>query len=478
MVDLVGCAASKGHLGQRCSNTASSRNARSSAGLSSSGSMKGADIMVGRFNDEDVFVLEDRYSDNFVTPSFDEEQIVELLEGGTSGGYTWWVGTRRIKRDCSSMDRLNDLDAYQYDAIQNIIAAGGSSHAFERHSIRTATGLPLLEDVDVIPEPVEATQSISLRPEDENGAPFVVPAARTTYWCTPFTFPNDTKYHTVKVVPRVADHGLMHHMIMYLCNGEPKGASECSRPTGGVDEICSGSYNTWTPGRTTMYTPLEAGMPFGKGSTTYFMLQMHYDNPEGRTGVVDTTSFDFIYTSELRQHDLGLMWLGALLSDINIPPGQPAHLVDIVCSSECTQLRIPEGGVAFVDVRDHMHRFGRSAGTEVMRDGKVIQDLTWNRYDYNHQRGAQVTFKLLPGDSMRHWCTYDTLNTTNQTVIGGRTAEDEMCFGFLMHYPATLGMCIAYPGETATICSQQVLGLLFSPTTGVMSQTTSPTRRG
>ncbi|KAJ9460003.1 MOXD1-like protein 1, partial [Diplonema papillatum] len=408
-------------------------------GLSSSGSMKGADIMVGRFDSAngDAFVLEDRYADDFVMPSLDAEQNVELLEGGSSGGYTWWVGTRRLRRNCNSLERLDDLDVQLFDSLQNMLFAGGRSHTFGYHNIRTTRVVNLFEEVAVA-EPA-GTQMFSANVTDLNGTDYTVPTDDTTYWCTPFSAPADKNYHMVKVSV-TPDSELLHHLVVFACTRPHPGGS-CKE----MDRFCSALYYSWSPGMEDFYAPLEAGLPFGKDGTVYFALQAHFDNPSGTVGIVDRTSISFDYTDELREHDLGAMLIGGPIELLKIDPGHKAFFFDRMCPGECLAHLIPEGGITIVQTLEHMHSYGRSSGTEIIRNGKVIKDLTWKRYDFNHQRASVDKFQLMPGDSMRHWCTYDTMRA-NETITGGLSTQTEMCFAFSLHYPASIRECTEVTG--------------------------------
>lgn len=53
---------------------------------------------------------------------------------------------------------------------------------------------------------------------------------------------------------------------------------------------------------------------------THTPLQVHYNNPDGQSGVVDASGFDISVTPRLRRHDAGVLTLGQ--TAIALPPGR------------------------------------------------------------------------------------------------------------------------------------------------------------
>jgi len=52
----------------------------------------------------------------------------------------------------------------------------------------------------------------------------------------------------------------------------------------------------------------------------FLVLQIHYNNPGGLTGIYDNSGVKLKYTTQLRPNDAGFIWFGAGLNKINIPP--------------------------------------------------------------------------------------------------------------------------------------------------------------
>lgn len=84
----------------------------------------------------------------------------------------------------------------------------------------------------------------------------------------------------------------------------------------------------------------------------------------------------------------------------------------------------------------HMHQKGKRASVSVIRGGDVIHSSSIDFFDFE-QSGAQPsrqegTFELLPGDSFRSACYYDS---PDEDHAFGFSSQDEMCITALMYYP-------------------------------------------
>lgn len=84
----------------------------------------------------------------------------------------------------------------------------------------------------------------------------------------------------------------------------------------------------------------------------------------------------------------------------------------------------------------HMHEKGKKASIEVIRDGDVIRTDGVDFFDF-HQSGTQEsrqegTFGLLPGDSFRSACYYDSPDDSHSF---GFSSQEEMCITSFTYYP-------------------------------------------
>lgn len=91
----------------------------------------------------------------------------------------------------------------------------------------------------------------------------------------------------------------------------------------------------WSVGGTPLVLPAEAGLPI-TAVERFFLLQVHYDNPEGLQGLVDNTSVRFHTTTKPRRYDSGVIRLGnpgIFIGDERVESGVN---YTYTCASECT----------------------------------------------------------------------------------------------------------------------------------------------
>jgi len=237
--------------------------------------------------------------------------------------------------------------------------------------------------------------------------------------------------------------------LIHLCNDVPGGFVERFREEAGdcgggaigdPSAGCSSLLYSWALGIGKLEMPAEAGFRIGVNypAVRYAVIEIHYDNPQGLTTVVDDSGFSMKYTPQLRQHDASSFIVGDPLvtfgSRSSIPPGLDQVHYEGVCPSQCTQKMSHEIRV-FSDFL-HMHEIGDQMWTTLYRNGEN-QGYT-NRvefYDFGFQQSTQVDYVIKPGDELRTHCIYNSRNRANATAFGS-ASEDEMCMNFLTYYPA------------------------------------------
>lgn len=146
---------------------------------------------------------------------------------------------------------------------------------------------------------------------------------------------------------------LVHHMTLFECptssypGSDPSSWDMWVKNTGAV---CNSNSDTprdwyscitpvasWGAGSSGQFLPEHIGIPFGgKQGPKYYMLEIHYDNPE-RKRLLDYSGFRIHYTKQLRQHDAGLLIAGVSITDTQmIPPGQKFYRNVGICGPSCT----------------------------------------------------------------------------------------------------------------------------------------------
>ena len=176
----------------------------------------------------------------------------------------------------------------------------------------------------------------------------------------------------------------MHHALVYSCKGVyPEATGECFEESGPIAQAAS-----WAVGGTDFEFPDIAGLPVGGRDPdfTTVLLEIHYNNPDLDSDVVDDSGFTFHYTNNLRTHDVASISLGQIVSDhMLIPPRASGFLVQGLCPKDCTEGYLKEDINVFASLV-HSHLVGVSMWTQIIRDGVDIGYVDKNlNYDFEYQ---------------------------------------------------------------------------------------------
>jgi hypothetical protein len=96
-----------------------------------------------------------------------------------------------------------------------------------------------------------------------------------------------------------------------------------------------------------------------------------------------------------------------------------------------------------------MHLLGSRMQIEITRQSGATETMHDSPFNFNSQSVYPVDFVIHPGDSIQTNCFYD--NTTSQKVHFGENTQDEMCYGFLVAWPA--GALVTDPSHVNAIQS-------------------------
>jgi hypothetical protein len=239
--------------------------------------------------------------------------------------------------------------------------------------------------------------------------------------------PSDTDSHTIGmepiIDPRSAEH--IHHFTLF---GSEQASENCD-----IEDMAEIAYN-WAPGEGPLSLPPNVGGPLGKNGFKSFQLEIHYSNPLYLSGVLDSSGVRLYYTSQKREHDLGVLQLGDALVALegqSVGEGLVRHTFD--CPASCSSVSLSEN-VTVVREYLHMHNAGKSMQNYQLRDGKVIrvgQVQFWNSYQQGAFAVKQPEFQIQPGDSFRTTCHYDS----EDDLEFGLSSIQEMCIAYVFYYP-------------------------------------------
>lgn len=217
----------------------------------------------------------------------------------------------------------------------------------------------------------------------------------------------------------------MHHMILYRCSVplnilnpavifEPFTKSpgqECydlAQPLGPIPTVFCNSlkFGHAIGGRPQFFNG-NMGIPIGEtNAVEYYVLQVHYDNPNSLTNITTDIQIDMYYTQNLRLNDAGIISVGHHIPGspgILIPPGEQRHRIYGHCSQSCTRKMLNPQGIQLAGGLLHAHLGGRRIRAKHYRSGK---ELPWLENDDNYKfqfqnlRMFREEKTLLPGDQL------------------------------------------------------------------------------
>ncbi|CAF4332885.1 unnamed protein product [Rotaria sp. Silwood2] len=318
-------------------------------GISPAGGMTGADIAVGWVDQTGSVHLQDRYASADELPIFDNTTIDWFaVKGREVSGWTA-IQFKRLLDTCDIMDvpikSGTNILIFAY-AMIDPVPSGPNGEISYHGSRRGSRALPLRSYVDPPSEDIFAgLDYVEFRLNN-----YVVPPTDTTDYCKIYKVPSSysVKRHAIghKTIVDSASQDLVHHLLMYECDSTAQ-FNDNNLPAGLCDQIyqeiaqCTSNIaNGWAVGGDYMVAfPKEAGYPIGGDfPIKYYMVQVHYDNPNLLSNRTDNSGIRFYIGKELRQYDLGLLTFGTDSSAVAlaIPPKAQKFIVDSYCSANAT----------------------------------------------------------------------------------------------------------------------------------------------
>jgi hypothetical protein len=258
----------------------------------------------------------------------------------------------------------------------------------------------------------------------------VAVGVQNLYQCFYFKSPWTVPVHglTFKSVdglrPDINDNPVIHHWLLYESQGgNPDGSHVGCVGLHPDMTLLSG----WAPGGDDWFMPPDVGMVMPTGPNATYMLEVHYYNGTGQS-VPDRSGVEVCVTKQLRKNAATVSWLGtqSIILGANAPG---------TAGSICN----PNKGmwpITILRTWPHMHKYGRRMKTEITRAGGQKQMLINEPFDFDYQKGypANPPVVLNQGDSLATTCDFQ--NTSSSVVTFGPNTEQEMCYNFVVAYPA------------------------------------------
>lgn len=409
-------------------------------GISPVGGMTGADIIIGGVNPNGAVYFSNRHGIGNEAPQLDDTETWELLEASETVTHTY-LKVGRQWNTCSSQDVVIG------NSTNNFIWSYGEDDVIAYHGTNRGTS------ANIILEPPESRIDTSNFQIWRMSHTMVMPTQKTTYWCTmQKSPPMTTKHHIVGFrailnSPEAIRH--KHHFIVHKCRA-PEGSTEegtfetymggdggqCYLSSSVPMNYCESYLFLWAVGGKTVIFPEHVGFPVGP-NPSYYLLEVHFDNPNNLVNVSFESGLEIFYTPNLREYDAGTLTSGHATSwSITIPPNSEGHVIVGHCSPSCSS-NIPAPGINVFNVMLHSHLAGRKLKLRHYRDGNELPwlaaDENYN-FDYQQIRFLPEEVKIMPGDQLTYECTYNSMQA-NGTIIGGLSTTEEMCNTFIYYYP-------------------------------------------
>lgn len=428
------------------------------------GKMAKADVVMGWVKDGKGFI-QDRYAEGYYLPTLDSQQDVKLTAFKEEAGKTTLEFNRKTNT-CDKKDHPIEEGTVRFIWAYHDQDPDTETSGFAKHSTKGSRSVMLLNSYSGN----AALPSDSVSYEFLNNKA-VVPDDDTTYWCQPFKLPDfGGKKHIVQIDPVIQSghEGIVHHTVLYVCNDQfPESdlsfSGPCEQPNmpGNITGCRKAIMYAWAIGAGNFSFPEHVGFALGEtDSPKFLMLETHYDNPQLRNDVVDSSGIRLHLTSQLRTHDCDMLITGAIVNEYAtvVPPKQKAFLVESHCTKECTKQAIPEGGINIFAVMPHTHLVGYSVRARHFKEGKELPSIIRDdNYDFNFQEYQYLVKEknIQPGDEIITDCRYNTMAKTLATV-GGESTRQEMCFAFMLYYPRTtkFGACTSAGGKIVELAKK------------------------
>lgn len=317
-------------------------------GISEAGGMLGSDIVLFRASDNslvDSHVLEAFY------PIADDCQNWNLVSSSTDDGWIMIETSRKLDTgDRQDHKILND--EMPWVASSRLISAWGNTVDVGYHFDRRSSKAVRLFGNDSSTTSSEALQVVLEARSDGyfevREANYEIPTQTTTYhrFCVTFNeistqlqLPQDqTMLTMLGAMPVISEETAphVHHFTSYT-------VASCDNIYVAEHSLIYG----WAPGSDGFALPEGVGMPiFDSNNRQALMLEIHYDNPGGAEGKLDSSGLRFYYSLEEQSQNAGLLQLADPFAEMRgkkIPNGLSEY--EFSCSGGCSNLFLDNEGV-------------------------------------------------------------------------------------------------------------------------------------
>jgi hypothetical protein len=260
-------------------------------------------------------------------------------------------------------------------------------------------------------------------PLSQDTTPFNVPASEF-YHEFDYKVPYTKAMVALSTKPIIDNNKVLHHWLFFHIQSDT-GTDGASMDEIGL-QIGKEMITGWAPGGDPLDMPPGVGLEMPKVGG-FGAMETHYFNNTG-AAAPDRSGVRICMTSQPQANVATLTWLGT--EGISIPANSQGSN-----TGTCT----PGGGKQSGDIHllqavPHMHKLGSHMKTVINRKGGGTEVVVDNPFTFSDQRSYPVTNIVHAGDTLTTTCTWQ--NTTAAAVGFGTSTTAEMCYDFVISYPA------------------------------------------
>jgi hypothetical protein len=234
--------------------------------------------------------------------------------------------------------------------------------------------------------------------------------------------PYDKPIWVLSTRPIIDNNKVLHHWLLFQMGAAGTDGSH-------ADEIGLQLNNAlltgWAPGGNPLEMPPGVGleMPAPGG---FLSIETHYYNTTGTTQP-DRSGVRLCGVFKQPQNPASLTWLGT--EAISIPANQTGS-----STGTCSTWK-KNTDVHVIQTVPHMHKLGSHMKSVINHAAGGTDIIVDKPFVFTDQRAYPVMDVVIkPNDTIATTCTWQ--NTTSATVGFGTSTTSEMCYNFVVYYPA------------------------------------------
>ena len=239
-----------------------------------------------------------------------------------------------------------------------------------------------------------------------------------------FKAPWTKKVTAVRLEPIIDNGPVLHHWLLFQVVRNHAAYRDGTHSTVLGIHADAELVTGWAPGGNNIIMPPGVGMQVPDPGGL-FELEIHYYNPQGGNKP-DRSGVRLCVTDAPMQDVATLTWLGT--ENINIPARQTA-----TATGTCRPSNPQRGDIHILFSVPHMHKTGAHMKTVINRPAgpEILVDKPFN---FLEQRSYDTPAVVKAGETLTTTCTFN--NQTNAAIAFGTVSEAEMCYNFVVAYPA------------------------------------------